>query len=162
MNIQPCRRAPGRSPEAHLWASPSSLQPCLTPCQNQELFHPNLLRAVFLSVPGAGWIRSTAVYFSLFSPGLPIRALLKMGVEGLSKKPNSTPRAPAQQQILCIHHYPHFRAEERDTGSQVMIIIRLSTYCVPGPKLRALPCLLICHNHAVIREVLSLLYRGRR
>ena len=37
-----------------------------------------------------------------------------------------------------------------------MVIIRLSTYCAPGPKLRALPCSSICHNHAVIREVLSL------
>lgn len=40
----------------------------------------------------------------------------------------------------------------------LITIIKLSTYCVPGPKLRALPRLLTHNNTAAVKEVLSLFF----
>lgn len=72
------------------WHLPSSLQPCLNPCQNQELFHPDFLGPCLCQCPEhAGWEAILSICCCSTLTPLQSGHSLKMGVERLWEKPNS-------------------------------------------------------------------------
>ena len=88
----------GRHTFRHL---PPLCSPAWLPVRIKSSFIPTSFGPRSSRCPEQAGLEALLSIFRCSPPASQSGHSLKMGVEGLFKKPNSTPRAPARQQVLC-------------------------------------------------------------